>query len=45
MEIYMDTIAKGYKSVSLLVELNLDRFLTTATVIASLYAGAYFMLG
>ena len=41
----MDTIAKGYKSVSLLVELNLDRFLTTATVIASLYAGAYFMLG
>jgi hypothetical protein len=41
----MQTIAQGYKSVSLLVELNWDRILTTATVIGSLYAAAYIMLG
>ena len=41
----MQTIAKGYKSVSLLVELNWDRILTTATVIASLYASTFIMLG
>ena len=40
----MQTIAKGYRSVSLLVEINLDRILTTATVVGSLYASAYFML-
>lgn len=41
----MQTIAKGYKSMSLLVNLNLDRFLTTATVIGSLYFSAYLILG
>jgi hypothetical protein len=41
----MQKITQGYKSVSLLVELNWDSILATATVISSLYAGAYIMLG
>jgi len=40
----MQTIAKSYKIASLLIELNWDRILTTATVIGSLYASAYIML-
>lgn len=41
----MQTLAKGYKGVSVLVKLNLDRLLTTATVIGSLYFSAYIILG
>lgn len=41
----MQTITAGYKSVSLLVNLNFDRVLTTATVIGSLYLSAYLILG
>ena len=41
----MHTIVKGYKGVSVLVNLNLDRFLTTATVVGSLYFSAYLILG
>ncbi len=41
----MQTIAKGYKSMSVLVNLNLDRVLTTATVVGSLYFSTYLLLG
>lgn len=41
----MQTLAKGYKSVTVLVNLNLDRVLTTATVIGSLYFSAYLIIG
>ena len=41
----MQTIIQGYRSVSVLVNLNLDRVLTTATVIGSLYVSAYLILG
>ncbi len=41
----MQTIVESYKSVSVLVNLNLDRFLTTATVIGSLYFATYLILG
>ncbi len=41
----MQTLAKGYKGMTVLVNINLDRFLTTATVIGSLYFAAYLILG
>ncbi|MEL6571011.1 MAG: hypothetical protein AAFQ64_05100 [Pseudomonadota bacterium] len=41
----MQTIAKSYKSMSVLVNLNLDRLVTTATVIGSLYFATYLFLG
>ena len=41
----MQTIAQGYKSMKILVNINRDRVLTTATVIASLYISAYILLG
>ncbi|WP_272911407.1 hypothetical protein [Loktanella sp. M215] len=40
----MQTMTKGYKSVSTLVTLNWDRMLMTAAMIAALYAGAYVAL-
>lgn len=40
----MQTIAQSYNSVKVLVNINLDRFLTTATVIGSLYFSAYILL-
>lgn len=40
----MHTLTEGYKSVKILVNINLDRFLTTATVIGSLYFSAYILL-
>jgi len=41
----MQTIAQGFRSVTVIFNLNLDRFLTTATVIGSLYMAAYIMIG
>ncbi len=41
----MQTLANGYKSMTVLVNLNLDRVLTTATVIGSLYFATYIFLG
>lgn len=41
----MQTIAQGYKSMKVLVTINLDRVLTTATVIGALYFSAYILLG
>jgi len=40
----MEMISESYKSVKVLVNINLDRFLTTATVIGSLYFSAYILL-
>ena len=40
----MQTIAQGYRGMSLLMRLNWDRFLMTAAMIAALYAGAYITL-
>jgi len=37
----MQTIAKGYKGMTVLVKLNWDRIICTGTLIAALYAGAY----
>ena len=40
----MQTLAQGYKGVTVLVHLNWDRFLFTGTLIAALYGGAYLAL-
>lgn len=40
----MQTIAQGYRGMSLLMRLNWDRFLTTGALVAALYAGAYITL-
>lgn len=40
----MKTIARGFQNVTFIVNINLDRFLTTATVIGSLYFSAYILL-
>ncbi|SHE46139.1 hypothetical protein SAMN05444339_101431 [Loktanella atrilutea] len=40
----MQTMTKGFRGVSTLVTLNWDRMLTTAAMIAALYAGAYLAL-
>ncbi|MEJ6398206.1 hypothetical protein [Yoonia sp. 208BN28-4] len=40
----MQMIAQGYRGVSVLVELNWDRLLTTATIVGSLYAASYIVL-
>ena len=37
----MQTIAAGYKGVSLLVNLNWDRLLYLATIAVALWAGAF----
>lgn len=41
----MQTLTKGYRGMTVLVKLNLDRLLTTATIIGSLYFAAYIILG
>ncbi len=40
----MQTLAQGYRGLSVLVELNIDRLLTTGTIIASLYLASYIAL-
>ena len=40
----MQTIAQGYRGMSLLMRLNWDRFLMTAALVAALYAGSYITL-
>lgn len=40
----MQTLAQGYRGLSVLVELNWDRLLTTATIVGSLYAASYIVL-
>ena len=37
----MDTIATGYRGISLLMRINWDRLLYGATIVAALWAGAY----
>lgn len=37
----MQTIAQGYKGMTILVNLNWDRIIYTGTLVAALYAGAY----
>lgn len=41
----MQTLTKSYRGMSMLMNLNWDRIITTGTVIVSLYAGAYIVLG
>jgi len=40
----MQTLAKGYTGLRFLVNMNLDRVLSTATVIGALYFSAYVFL-
>jgi hypothetical protein len=37
----MQTIQNGYRGLSMLVDLNLDRFLTIGTLLAALLVGGY----
>jgi hypothetical protein len=37
----MRTIARGYKGLTVLLNLNWDRIIYTGTLIVALYAGAY----
>lgn len=37
----MDTIATGYRGVSLLMRINWDRLLYAATIVVALWAGAF----
>ena len=40
----MQTLAQGYKGMTVLLNLNWDRILTTAALIGALYAGSYVAL-
>lgn len=38
----MQTIASGYRGLSLLIDINWDRLLYLATIVGALWAGAFF---